>query len=144
LALRFASATSSARARSFSGSRVSSPQHRPTVPIWPQTVHRNCESSANKEMQGTVAPPSLVSLFIGSFPGQLPLISGVRFRKFNSPVQGITKCFRILDGNTTATIPVNFNFILFCDNVFFADTNCCCSTVSFRNKIGIFCHNHYP
>jgi hypothetical protein len=28
-------------------------------------------------MQGTVAPPSLVSLFIGSFPGQLPLIFGV-------------------------------------------------------------------
>jgi len=32
---------------------------------------------ANNEMQGTVAPPSVISLFIRSFPGQLPLISGV-------------------------------------------------------------------
>lgn len=40
----------------------------------PQNGHGR---SSNNEMQGTVAPLLVVSLFIGSFPGQLPLISRV-------------------------------------------------------------------
>jgi len=43
-------------------------------------VHRNCESSANNEMQGTAAPPGVVFSFMVFSVGRLPLISGVSIK----------------------------------------------------------------
>jgi hypothetical protein len=61
--------SASFRAASFSGFRVSSPQHRPTLPILPQTVHCHCvsPSAANHALERTALALSFFVLSIVFF-----------------------------------------------------------------------------